>query len=72
MLYGMGFHTLIAAKIGFLVLLVAVYEHCLKKNVYAWGFTKHCIVTIGMFLTFSNTFVIITGYDLITIFGMVL
>ena len=70
MLYGMGFYTLIIAKILFLIFLVAVYEICLKTNVYAWFFTKHCIISIGMFLTFSNTFVIVFGYDLITVFGL--
>lgn len=71
MLYGMGFYTLIAAKIFFLIFLVVMYETSLKSNVYAWFFTKHCIITIGMFLTFSNTFVVVTGYDLITIFGSI-
>lgn len=70
MLYGMGFYTLIAAKIFFILFLVVVYEKCLKKNVYAWFFTKYFIITIGMFLTFSNTFVIVFGYDLITVFGL--
>lgn len=71
MLYDTGFYTLIIAKIAFFVFLVIVYEICLKKNVYAWFFTKNSIITIGMFLTLSNGFVITTGYDLITIFGMV-
>lgn len=72
MLYGIGFHTLVAAKIFFIVLLVIVYENCLKTSVHAWFFTKYYIITIGMFLTFSNTFVIMFGYDLITIFSSII
>lgn len=72
MLYAMGFYTLIAAKALFLVVLITIYEIGLKHHVYAWFFTKHYVITIGMFLTFSNTFVIVFGYDLITVFGFII
>lgn len=72
MLYNIGFQTLIVAKILFAILLVIIYETCLKSNIYAWFFTKYYIISIGMFLTFSNTFVIVFGYDLITVFEFVL
>ena len=72
MLYNIGFQTLIAAKILFLLFLVIFYEVGFKHYAYAWFFTRDYVITIGIFLTFSNTFVIVFGYDLITVFEFVL
>ena len=64
MIYGIGFYTLIVGKIVFLLLLIIVYEKNLKNNVYAWGITKYFIISVGIFLTLNNTFVIVFGFDL--------
>jgi hypothetical protein len=70
LLYNYGFYTLIMAKIIFLAWLVIVYEK-IKLNTVGWNFTKNAVVSLGVFLTVSNTCVIVYGYDLITIFGLI-
>lgn len=70
LLYSYGFQALIVAKIIFLIGLVFVYEK-IKLNVIGWKFTKNAVVSLGVFLTVSNTCVIVYGYDLITIFGLI-
>lgn len=70
LLYNYGFYTLIMVKIIFLIGLVFVYEK-IKLNTVGWKFTKNAVVSLGVFLTVSNTCAVIFGHDLITVFGLV-
>ena len=65
-----GFQALIMVKIVFLIGLVFVYEK-IKLNVTGWKFTKNAVISLGVFLTASNACAIVFGYDLITVFGLI-